>query len=254
MRTSARSVLSLAVMAGFLGLALVVTVQAQYGGIGDLQVAKPEDKQDMKSVPPPTGAIVLFDGKNLDAWKKREGSEPPAWMLVEGNAVQVHGSGGSRNDIVTKQTFDGRFHLHVEFRVPYKPNNKGQARGNSGVYVQGRYEVQVLDSYGLASKDNDCAGIYGVAAPLKNACKAPTIWQCYDIEFQAPKCEGGKKVAPARITVYHNGVKVHDNVAITKDNTTGGLGGDVCTPGPILLQDHGDAVQYRNIWLLKMKD
>jgi hypothetical protein len=131
------------------------------------------------------------------------------------------------------------------------PRATGQGRGNSGVYVQGRYEVQVLDSYGLKSKDNDCGGIYEVAAPLVNACKAPTVWQTYDIEFTAPKCKDGKKVSPAKMTVLHNGVKIHDNVVMTKDNTRAGLGGDVCTPGPILLQDHGNPVQYRNIWLVK---
>ena len=111
--------------------------------------------------------------------------------------------------------------------MPYMPEGKGQGRGNSGVYVQGRYEVQVLDSYGLKSKNNDCGGIYRLAAPLVNACKAPTVWQSYDIEFTAPKCEDGKKVEPARMTVYHNGVKIHDNVrSLTMDNTTAGMGGD----------------------------
>src|SRR5205085_8402964 len=128
----------------------------------------------------------------------------------------------------------------------------GQGRGNSGVYVQGRYEVQVLDSYGLKSQNNDCGAIYGVAAPKVNACKAPTIWQSYDITFQAPKCENGKKVAPATITVFHNGILIHDNQAITVDNTTAGMGGDPCIPGPIMLQDHGNPVQYRNIWLLPL--
>ena len=111
---------------------------------------------------------------------------------------------------MTKDKFDGNFKLHVEFRVPYMPQAKGQGRGNSGVYVQGRYEVQVLDSYGLKSQNNDCGGIYEVAAPLVNACKAPTVWQSYDIEFQAPKCADGKMVEPAVMTVHHNGVKIHD--------------------------------------------
>ncbi len=215
-----------------------------YGDIGDLPLAKPQDKVHVKSTPPPAGAVVLFHGKNLDNWVKRNGKDAPTWKLVDGGIMEVKGG-----DIITRQKFDGHFKLHVEFRVPYMPKAKGQGRGNSGVYVQGRYEVQVLDSYGLKSKDNDCGGIYGVAVPLVNACKAPTIWQSYDIEFTAPKCENGKKVAPAVITVYHNGVKIHDAVKITKDNTTAGMGGDPCTPGPILLQDHGNPVQYRNLWI-----
>ena len=150
----------------------------------------------------------------------------------------------------TKRTFTD-FKLHIEFRTPFQPTAGGQGRGNSGVYLQGRYEVQVLDSYGLESKDNDCGGIYGVAAPLVNACKAPTIWQSYDIEFHAPRCDNGKKVEPARMTVHHNGVKIHDDVKIPVDNTRAGLGGDPCEPGPILLQDHGNPVQFRNVWVVK---
>jgi hypothetical protein len=162
--------------------------------------------------------------------------------------MQVQGG-----DIVTKEKFGESFKLHVEFRVPYMPKATGQGRGNSGVYLQGRYEIQVLDSYGLDSKDNDCGGIYGVAKPLVNACKAPTVWQSYDIEFHSPKFADGKKTEPARVTVLHNGIKIHDDVKITKDNTTAGLGGDPSTPGPILLQDHGNPVQYRNIWLVPIK-
>lgn len=225
-------------------LAFPAVVVAQYGDISDLKIAKPQDKVDVPSTPAPKDAIVLFDGKNLDAFVKRDGKSPPTWKLVEGGAVQVAGG-----DIITKQKFDGSFLLHVEFRVPYMPKAAGQKRGNSGVYVQGRYEVQILDSYGLESKSNDCGAIYEVAAPLVNACKAPTIWQSYDIEFHAPKFENGKKVEPARMTVYHNGIKIHDNVKIPVDNTRAGMGGDPSQPGPILLQDHGDPVQYRNIWL-----
>jgi hypothetical protein len=229
---------------------LTAAGRAQYGDISDVKLAKPEDKQDVKSVPPPPGAVVLFEGKNLDGWvQRKDGKTPAAWKLVEGGAVQVNGTG----DVITKEKFGGSFKLHVEFRVPYVPKAKGQARGNSGVYVQGRYEVQILDSYGLESKNDDCGAIYEVAAPKVNACKAPTVWQSYDIEFTSPECKDGKKVEPARITVHHNGVLIHDKVAITKDNTRAGMGGDVCAPGPILLQDHGNPVQFRNVWLLPGK-
>jgi hypothetical protein len=219
-----------------------------YGDIGDLKLAKAEDKVDVKGESPPEGAIILFDGKNLDNWVKARQKGTATWKLQDGGIVQVQGG-----DIITTQKFDGSFKLHVEFRVPYMPKAKGQARGNSGVYVQGRYEVQILDSYGLESKDNDCGAIYEVAAPRVNACKAPTVWQSYDIEFHSPKCENGKKVEPARMTVVHNGIKIHDDVKINTDNTRAGLGGDPCQPGPIMLQDHGNPVQFRNIWMLPLK-
>jgi hypothetical protein len=195
--------------------------------------------------------VVLFDGNDLDNWVKVDGKDKPTWEIKnkgDKGAVEAHGG-----NIITRRNFGGHFKLHVEFRVPYMPDARGQARGNSGVYVQGRYEVQILDSYGLKSKADDCGAIYGIAAPSVNACKAPTVWQSYDIDFHSPLCEGGKKVAPARITVWHNSVKIHDDVKITKDNTTAGLGGDPCTLGPIMLQDHGNPVQFRNIWLLPLK-
>lgn len=214
------------------------------------QAAKAEDLQDVASTPPPPGAIVLFDGKNFDAWQKQKDKSPVGWKIVDGAMQCEKGQG----NIITKDTFGGKFKLHVEFRVPYVPEGKGQGRGNSGVYVQGRYEVQVLDSYGLESKANDCGAIYEVAPPKVNACKAPTVWQSYDIEFTAPKFVDGKKTEPARMTVYHNGVLIHENVAIPLDNTRAGMGGDPATPGPIMLQDHGHPVQFRNIWLLKLAE
>lgn len=229
---------------------LATGIPAQYGDISGLTLLKPEDGMDVKSQPPPPGAIVLFSGKDLDDWTRIDGKSPAGWKIVNGAMEVVPGTG----NIITRQRFAGAFHLHVEFRVPYMPQAKGQARGNSGVYVQGRYEVQILDSYGLKSEKNDCGAIYGVAAPLVNACKAPTVWQSYDIYFHAPVCENGKKKEPARTTVYHNGIKIHDNVRIPIDNTTAGLGGDPCTPGPIMLQDHGNPVQFRNIWLMPLKD
>lgn len=231
-------------------LALVASSAAQYGDIADLKLDKPEDKLHVKSTPPPKGALVLFDGKNLEDWVyRKDGKSSAKWKLLPGGVMQVEGG-----DIHTIQRFSDRFRLHVEFRVPYYPGKRGQQRGNSGVYVQGRYEVQVLDSYGVTPGKNDCGAIYGVAIPKVNACKAPTVWQSYDIEFTAPKFEAKKKIAPAYMTVIHNGVKVHDHVAIHTDNTTAGMGGDPSTPGPIMLQDHGDPVQYRNIWLLPLKD
>jgi hypothetical protein len=229
-------------------VAFAASSLAQYGDISDLKLLKPDDKLDHKSVPPPANAIVLFDGKSLANWISTDGKSPAPWKLVEGDAAQVQGGG-----ILTKDKFVGHFMLHVEFRVPYMPQAKGQGRGNSGVYLQGRYEVQVLDSYGLDSRDDDCGGIYKVAKPLVNACKAPTVWQSYDIDFRAPVFKDGKKVEPARISVKQNGLLIHENVPIPLDNTVGGLGGDPSTPGPIHLQDHGNPVQYRNIWLLPLK-
>ncbi len=248
----ATTILTLAALAG--------TALAQYGDISDLKLLKEEDKVDVKSTPAPKGSKVLFNGTDLDDWVyRRDGKTPPAWKLLPGGVTEVKGG-----DAHTKETFDGKFKLHVEFRVPYSPKKSGQGRGNSGVYVQGRYEVQVLDSYGLKSKDNDCGGIYEVAAPLVNACKAPTVWQSYDIEFTAPKCKDGKVVEPAHMTVYQNGIKIHDDVRLARKgkddkeeivtNTRAGMGGDPCKPGPIMLQDHGDPVQYRNIWILPLSE
>ncbi len=238
--------------------ATMTFAQDPYGSIADLKLAKADDGKDTPSVPAPRGAIVLFDGKSLDSWTKTDGKTAVTWKVLDGGIMQV--SGGN---IITKQKFAGVFKLHVEFRVPYMPKAGGQGRGNSGVYLQGRYEVQILDSYGLKSKDNDCGGIYSVAAPRANACKAPTVWQSYDILFQSHRCEGGKIAEAGVITVLHNDVVIHDKQRLVRKkgdkeefvtNTTAGLGGDPCNPGPILLQDHGNPVQYRNIWLVQMKD
>jgi hypothetical protein len=241
-----------------IALATRAVAQDPFGSIADLKLIKDADAKDAPSVPPPAGATVLFDGKGLDAWTKRDGKSAATWKLLDGGIMQV--SGG---DIITREKFAGKFKLHVEFRVPYMPKASGQGRGNSGVYVQGRYEVQILDSYGLKSKDNDCGGIYTVAAPLVNACKAPTVWQTYDIHFTAPRCTNGKVSEPGVMTVHHNGVLIHDKQRLVKKNkdkeeivtnTTAGLGGDPCTPGPILLQDHGNPVQFRNVWLVPIRD
>jgi hypothetical protein len=220
---------------------------APSGDISDLNLARPEDKVDAPSIPPPSGAAVLFEGtrESLDQWTKIDGKSPASWELVGGGARQLKGG-----NIITRQKFNGRFKLHVDFRISRRPGARGQGRGHSGVYLQGRYEVQILDSHGRKSQDNDCGGISSVATPRVNACKAPTVWQSFDIDFRAPRFQAGEEVAPARISVVHNGETIHEDVKIPVENTTAGLGGDPSTPGPIMLQDHGNPVQFRNIGLL----
>ena len=181
----------------------------------------------------PKGAVVLFDGKNADAW-------------VNGRIdPRGHLEAGTR----TKQAF-GDFRLHLEFFLPFKPLARGQARANSGVYLQDRYEVQVLDSFGLKGLDNECGGIYQQAAPKANLCFPPLQWQTYDIEFAAARFDAdGKKTADAVVSVLHNGVEIHASLRL-KHATPGGAGKtEVPAPGPLYLQGHGNPVVYRNIWI-----
>jgi hypothetical protein len=211
-----------------------------------LAVGQTAPKQDSTlGQKPPEGAVVLFDGKSLDAWRSQKGPDAPAPWTVAESAFTVKPRSGS---ILTRDEYPGDFRLHVEFRTPDMPDAKGQAKGNSGVYLQGRYEIQVLDSYGLDSKDNDCGGIYQQHKPLVNACKKPTEWQTYDIDFKAPKLQDGKQTEPAVVTIYQNGQLIHDKAPINP--TPGGISHDPSAKGPILLQDHGNLVSFRNIWLL----
>jgi predicted Ser/Thr protein kinase len=223
--------------------------EGPWGDISDVKIAKPEDKVDAPSTPPPLGAKVLFDGKSLEGWIHTNGT-PATWTLLPGGVMQVRGG-----NIRTKERFSRRFKLHVEFRVPYLPHQKGQGRGNSGVFPQGRYEVQILDSYGLRTSNQECGAIYGVAAPQVNACKAPTVWQSYDIDFTAPVYKGGRRVEGAKFTIHHNGVLIHDNFTLPLpiDRTLQAMNDHPSRPGPIMLQDHGAPVQFRNIWLLPLE-
>jgi len=169
------------------------------------------------------------------------------WKLVDG-AMEITPGIGS---IVTKRRFSD-FKLHLEFRTPFMPESEGQARGNSGVYLQGRYEVQILDSYGLEGRDNECGGVYEVGAPLVNMCAPPMQWQSYDITFLAPRFdEAGKKLKDVKLTVVHNGVTIQENLSVPGP-TAEAMDNNVTEPGPIYLQDHGNPVQYRNIWLIEM--
>jgi hypothetical protein len=183
------------------------------------------------------------------AWKRIGEKEEPRghrWKLLGDGAMEIGPRGGS---LVSKEVF-GDHQIHLEFRTPFMPEARGQSRGNSGVYIQGRYEVQILDSYGLEGLDNECGGIYRVSRPRVNMCAPPLQWQSYDIDFRAPRFDAqGNKTANARVTVSHNGVPIHEDLEIP-GQTGGGDASNFDKPGPLLLQDHGNPVQFRNVWVL----
>lgn len=182
----------------------------------------------------PEGAIVLFNGTNVDQW------EPG--VLAEPGTMGV----GTR----TKRVFEN-YSLHLEFRTPFMPFARGQGRGNSGMYLGDQYECQILDSFGLEGLDNECGGIYQNARPRVNMCFPPLSWQTYDVDFTCAKFDAEGKVSePARVTIRHNGVVVHDNVEL---KVTPGGGRNDSKPGAIFLQNHGDPVRFRNIWLIEKK-
>jgi hypothetical protein len=181
----------------------------------------------------PRGAKILFDGSSADAFEK--GKLTPQGWLAAGTS--------------TKEKLRD-FRMHLEFRLPYKPSARGQGRGNSGVYIQRRYEVQVLDSFGLEGQPNECGGLYRQKAPNVNMCLPPLSWQTYDIYFRAARFDDeGKKTENARITVMHNGYPIHSNYELP--NKTGAGRQESAEPGEIYLQDHGNPVAFRNIWLLE---
>ena len=181
---------------------------------------------------PPQGATVLFDGKSMEHFTNAK-TTPQGWLMA-----------GAITKLPVKD-----FRLHLEFRLPFKPTARGQTRGNSGVYIQRRYEVQVLDSFGLKGVFNECGGLYKQRAPSLNMCLPPLSWQTYDIKFRAARFDAaGKKVKNAIITVRHNGVTIHKDYELT--NKTGGGKQEGTEPFPIQLQDHGNPVVYRNIWIV----
>ncbi len=183
---------------------------------------------------PGAGAVVLFGGKGVTAFK--EGARmTPDGLLMEG--------------CMTKEEF-GDCTVHIEFRLPYMPASRGQGRGNSGLYLAGRYEVQMLDSFGLNGENNECGGIYTVAKPKVNMCLPPLVWQTYDIEFTAPRFEGGRKTADAEITVKHNGVLVHEKVKVPGPTRAAPISKEGAQ-GPLYLQNHGNPMRYRNVWVVR---
>ena len=189
---------------------------------------------------PPADAAVLFNGADLDNWTTRDG-QAAGWK-VEDKLMHVVPRTG---DIMTQERFTD-FFLHLEFRCPDMPEATGQAKGNSGVFLQGRYEIQVLDSHGLDMPGmGDCGAIYNQFAPLVNACKAAMEWQTYDVFFRAPR--PGEGPGP-RLTVLQNGRIIHNNIELP-GVTGAAIDEKVTEPGPLLLQDHGDLLCYRNIWI-----
>jgi len=182
---------------------------------------------------PPEEAIVLFDGSSVDQFQN--GKVSPKGWLIQGTKSKLN---------------MGSFQLHIEFLLPFKPEARGQGRGNSGCYMQSRYEVQVLDSFGLEGKNNECGGIYSIKAPNLNMCFPPLSWQTYDINFTAAKFDdAGKKTTNARMTVRHNGVLIHDEVELPNSTTASPMK-EGPEAGPLYLQDHGNQIRYRNIWVV----
>jgi hypothetical protein len=200
---------------------------------------------------PPSDAIVLFDGKDLSEWQKPEQKENAEW-IVEGGQMIVNPGTGS---IETKRAF-GNIQLHIEWNAPVDEGKEGQGYSNSGVFLMGRYEVQVLNNYKNKTYSNGQAGsIYKQAIPLVNASKRPGEWQAYDIIFKAPQFNSdGSLNSPARVTVLHNGVVVQNNTEIKGTTEYIGEAKYEAHPvkTPLMLQDHSDKVRYRNIWVREL--
>ena len=183
---------------------------------------------------PPEGAVVLFDGTTAEHFEGGRMTEdgllmPPA---------------------TSKQTFQS-FTIHLEFCTPFQPDARGQGRGNSGFYAQGRYETQILDSFGLEGLDNECGGLYEIKKPDVNMCLPPLSWQTYDVDFTAAEFADGKKTNSARITVRHNGVLIHDDVEVPRTTRAAKVREEGPEPGPVYLQDHRNPVRFRNIWVVE---
>jgi hypothetical protein len=212
--------------------------------------AEPRDAASPGTISPTDGFVPLFNGKDLTGWVRRDG-QPAAWRVLDGVLEVVPG----QLSIMTTQSFGPDFQLHAEFNIPLYADRKGQARGNSGIFLLGRYEIQILDSYdNPQSRELACAALYDQIGPSRNVCKPPNEWQTFDITFRAPRLGVGNTVVEGgELTVVHNGVIVIEKGRFDSP-TRGGLFSDVATKGPIMLQDHGSAVRFRNLRLKPLDD
>lgn len=193
---------------------------------------------------PPSDAVLLFDGSDLSNWTGKDGEAK--WKVEDGYMEVLPGSG----NIKTRESF-GDCQLHIEWACPEQVKGEGQGRGNSGVFMMGAYEIQVLDCYDNATyADGSAAAIYGEFPPLVNSCRKPGEWQTYLAVWHGPRFDGEALLSPARLTLFHNGVLVHDNRELTGPTTHRTVLPYVPHPevGPLMLQDHGDPVRFRNIW------
>lgn len=204
-------------------------------GEGTFEAQRTERKSPTLGAEAPKNALVLFDEKLSEHW------QPNEWTVTKDGFLQV-----GKGELRSREKFSN-YHLHLEFRTPYMPVEQGQARGNSGVYLQSKFEVQVLDSFGLLPlQNNDCGGIYQVKAPVLNACLPPMEWQTYDITYVDGNRDRGELPA---ITVVHNGITVIDQARVPAKLIENGTGGGNKDGTVLMLQDHGNPVQFRNIWV-----
>ncbi len=215
-----------------------LSVKSGYGQFFEMK--KIESKSPNAGLKPPENAVILLaytpdKAPDLSNWTNE------GWVALPDGSMQITPKKGANR---TRQQFGDIKQLHIEFWLPLQPKERGQGRANSGVYLADHYEVQVLDSFGLLDTSGDCGGIYNVARPRVNASLPPEVWQTYDITFRAPRMDASGKVTELpRLTVIHNGVKIHDNLEIPMARHR--------AKGPLQLQDHGHKIQFRNIWVIE---